>query len=130
MWYPQKTWEDVAVIYAEIKNPEDKQQLDDELLAAQEKKWYRRLIIISLSAQRYSVKELSEMFKLSEATIRRYIHAYNRDGISGLNPNKSPGRPRKISHWTMADWDKVLERTPDRYDLFNIDYPPSKPIWD
>ena len=118
------------MIYAEIKNPEDKQQLDDELLVAQEKKWYRRLIIISLSAQRYSVKELSEMFKLSEATIRRYIHAYNRDGISGLNPNKSPGRPRKISHWTMADWDKVLERTPDRYDLFNIDYPPSRPIWD
>lgn len=107
------------MIYAEINNPDEKQQLEDELAATPEKKWYRRLMIISLSAQRYTVKKLTEMFKLSEATIRRYIHAYNQEGISRLKANKSKGRPSKISHWTKDDWDKILAKTPNQYSLLN-----------
>ena len=105
------------MIYAE--NPLNHQQLNDELLAAKDKKWYRRLMIISLSKKKYSVKQLSEVFKVSKATIRRYIHAYNRYGISGVIPKKSPGRPSKISHWIKSDWDKVLQQTPNQYPKLN-----------
>lgn len=107
------------MIYAEIKDSNTQQEIDEQLKASEDKKWYRRLMIISLSAKRYTVKKLTEMFKLSEATIRRYIHAYNEDGLSGLKPNQSTGRPSKIAHWTKEAWDKVIQKTPNQYEKLN-----------
>ena len=104
------------MIYAKVKDSDAQQEINEELSATNNKKWYRRLMIISLSAQKYTVKKLTEMFQLSEATIRRYIHVYNQGGLSGLKPKQSSGRPSKISHWTKAVWDKVLEKTPNQYE--------------
>jgi transposase len=107
------------MIYAYMKDNNCQQEIDQQLKATENKKWYRRLMIISLSAKRYTVKKLQEMFQLSDATIRRYIHAYNQDGISGLRPNKATGRPSKIAHFKKEDWDKVLEKTPNQYEKLN-----------
>lgn len=107
------------MIYAKIKGQKEQKRLDDALRASEKKNWYRRLQIIFLSAQEYSVQKLSEMFKLCEATIRDYIHAYNQGGLDKLAPRKPPGRPPKIGHWTAADWDKVLEQTPNQYEKLN-----------
>jgi transposase len=103
------------MIYAEIKNQEEQKRLDDALKASNNKNWYRRLQVIALSAQKYTVQKLSEMFRLCQATIRNYIHTYNEGGLETLTPKKSPGRPPKVAHWTKEDWDKVLERTPNQY---------------
>jgi transposase len=65
------------------------------------------------------VKELSEMFKLCEATIRSYINSYNQGGLDELAPVKPPGRPPKIANWTKEQWDKVLGQTPDQYRKLN-----------
>jgi transposase len=99
-----------------MKDKNSQQEISEQLKATENKKWYRRLMIISLSAKRYTVKKLTEMFKLSEATIRRYIHAYNQDGLCGLRPKKATGRPSKIAHWPRESWDKVLEKTPNQYE--------------
>lgn len=107
------------MIYAKIKGKKEQKRLDDALKASEKKNWYRRLQIIFFSAQEYSVQKLSEMFKLCEATIRDYIHAYNQGGLDKLKPTKPPGRPPKIGHWTAADWDKVLEQTPNQYKKLN-----------
>lgn len=107
------------MIYAEIKNQEERIRFQDALKAAKDKNWYRRLQVIQLSAEKYSVQELCDTFKLCEATIRNYIHAYNQGGLDKLAPVKPPGRPPKIAHWTKEDWDKVLERTPDQYKKLN-----------
>ena len=109
------------MIYAEIKNVEERIRLQDALKATKDKNWYRRLQIIELSAEKYSVQELSDSFKLCEATVRNYIHSYNEGGLDGLAPGKSPGRPPKIAHWKKADWDKILEQTPNRYEKLNED---------
>ena len=107
------------MVYAKLKNPEEQKLLNDELKAAKDKNWYRRLQVIQLSAQKHKVKELSEMFGLCQQTIRNYIHAYNKGGLASLTPGKSPGRPTKIGHWTKEQWDEVLEQTPNQYEKLN-----------
>lgn len=107
------------MIFAQIKNQKEREKLDKALNAAKDKKWYRRLKIISLSAQQYTVPQLSQIFDLCEATIRNYIKSYNKSGLKGLSPDKPPGRPPKIAHWTKKDWDKVLQKTPNRYEKLN-----------
>ncbi len=108
------------MIYAEIKNQEEQIRFQDAMKASKDKNWYRRLQVIELSAEKYSVQELSDTFKLCEATIRDYIHSYNEGGLDRLAPVKPPGRPPKIGHWTKEQWDKVLEQTPDQYEKLNI----------
>ena len=107
------------MIYANIKSEEEQKQLDDALKASKSKNWYRRLKIIALSAAKHTVKQLSDMFDLCEATIRNYIHSYNQGGLDKLKPGKPSGRPPKIAHWTKEDWDKVLEQTPNQYEKLN-----------
>jgi len=107
------------MIYAEYKNSEDKEQLYSELKNAKNKNWYRRLQIVKLSAGKMSVQQLSKIFDLCEAVIRKYIKKYNENGLKELFPSKSPGRPPKIAHWTKQDWDKVMEQTPNQYDKLN-----------
>lgn len=104
------------MIFAKIRNKEEKEQLDDALRSSQKKVWYRRLQIIALSAKRHTVEQLSKMFDLSKATIRSYIKSYNQRGLDGLMPRKPPGRPPKIAHWTKEQWSEVLEQTPDQYE--------------
>jgi transposase len=104
------------MLYADIKSSEEQQRLDAAREAAKEKKWYCRLMIITLSAQKYTVQKLSEMFDLCQATIRNYVHAYNEGGLDQLRPKKAPGRPPKLADWTKAQWDAILARTPNQYE--------------
>jgi transposase len=107
------------MIYATISSEEAQRRLDEAIEEARDVKWYIRLRIIALSATKQTVKELSEMFDLCEATIRNYIHDYNRGGLQQLAPGKSTGRPPKIGSWTKAQWDEVLEQTPNQYKKLN-----------
>ena len=104
------------MIYARIKDEEERERLEKALETTRDRNWYRRLLIISLSSERYPVDRLSEMFNLCKATIRSYIKSYNEGSLEGLLPRKSTGRPPKIGHWTKNDWDEVLERTPNQYE--------------
>ena len=109
------------MIYAEIESQEEHIRLADALKASKDKDWYRRLRVIELSAEKQTVQELCNTFKLCEATIRSYIHSYNAGGLEALAPRKSPGRPPKIGHWTREQWDKVLEQTPNGYEKLEED---------
>jgi len=108
------------MIYAKIKDEEERIRLLDALEATRDKSWYLRLKVVELSAEQYTVQELCDTFKLCEATVRNYIHSYNKGGLDALAPGKSPGRPPKIGHWTKEQWDGVLEQTPDQYDRLDI----------
>lgn len=98
------------MLYAQLTKEEQK-QLRDELKIAKEVKWYRRLTIIHLSAQGFSVPELAEMFALSPASIRTYIHEYNEGGLAKLQPNHSSGRPKLLT-WSKAKWEDLLYQAP------------------
>ena len=107
------------MIYAKIKDQEAHKHLNDASKASKNKNWYRRLKIIEFSADKYTVKQLSGMFDLCEATTRNYIHSYNQGGLDKLKPVKPPGRSPRIANWTREQWDEVLEQTPNQYEKLN-----------
>lgn len=98
------------MIHAQV-GPEERRILGEVLQAATEAKWYRRLKIIDLSSQGYSVPELAQWFDLSEATIRSYIHNFNAGGVTGLQPKYGQGRPLTLT-WSQAEWQDVLAQSP------------------
>lgn len=102
------------MIYAQII-PEDRELLESEMKAAKDAKWYRRLKIIELSSQGKTVLELANLFGVSKATIRDYIHRYNEGGIGNLCPKRSPGRPVKIP-LSKAEFEELLHQSPCQFD--------------
>jgi hypothetical protein len=84
------------MIYAKV-DAQHKAELDTEMNRTKDAKWYRRLKIIDLSGQGFSVPELSEMFDLGDGTIRRYIHAYNEAGLDGLRPGYGQGSKQQTT---------------------------------
>jgi len=98
------------MIYAKV-DAQAKNTLQAEMNEATDAKWYRRLKVIDLSGQGFTVPELVRMFDLSSGTIRRYIHAFNEAGLDGLQPGYGQGRPLAVD-WTKAQWLDLLAQSP------------------
>lgn len=98
------------MIYIKV-DAQGKSTLHMEMKATTDAKWYRRLKVIDLSGQGFSVPDLSQMFDLAAGTIRRYIHAYNEAGLDGLRPRHGQGRPPALD-WTKAQWLDLLAQSP------------------
>lgn len=110
------------MIYAEISDASALQELDAALREATKPQWYRRLLIIKLSAtENLSVQKLAKMFTLSDDSIRSYIHKYNTSGLEALKPKSPPGCRGKITHFSKSDWDQLLEQTPNRHEKLQTD---------
>lgn len=82
-----------------------------EMKRTNDKRWYMRLKIIDLSSQGQSVSLLAQVFDLSEATIRSYIHRFNTAGVGGLQAGYGVGRPATLT-WTQTEWLAVLAQSP------------------
>ena len=110
------------MIYAELRDGSALERLDAALCEATKPQWYRRLLIIKLSAtEGLSVPKLARMFNLSDDSVRSYIHKYNTSGLEALMPKSSPGCRGKITHFRKSDWDRLFEQTPDQYEKLNTD---------
>lgn len=57
----------------------------------------RRAQIVLLSAQHVGVHDISREVGLHPINVRKWIHRFNRYGLQGLRPRRSPGRPRLFS---------------------------------
>ena len=53
-----------------------------------------RLVMILLSSQRLSPAVIAELLGCDAATVRRWIHRYNAEGVAGLDDRPRSGRPR------------------------------------
>ena len=56
----------------------------------------QRATIILLSERRKKVPELAEIFGVSRATVRLWIHRFNRHGEVGLYDTPRSGRPSSV----------------------------------
>jgi transposase len=72
----------------------------------------QRAHLILLSAQHHSVPELAGLFALQPATIRYWIHRFDRLGPAGLDDAPRSGRPRKVSPAVTARLQDLLPRDP------------------
>jgi len=98
-----------------IIDEQGQNELKDEMNQTKDKKWYRRLKIVDLSSQGYTVSELMNLFDLSGHTIRSYINAYNDGGLASLIPGYGQGRPLSLN-WTKAEWLNLIHQPPNDYD--------------
>ena len=101
------------MIYAKV-SPEDQALIAQELKTTRDAKWYRRLKIIQLSGHGNTVPQLAELFEVCKATVRDYLHRYNRGGLSALRRRFSPGAPLKIP-FTKAQGEELLHRSPSQF---------------
>jgi len=113
------------MIFARISSEEDEEQLHTALKEALKPYIYRRLLLIQFSAQGKGVVELASLFRLHPLTIRKYIHAYNRDGIQGVVPADKSGRPCDKSGrpcklpLTKDQWLDILHQAPATFEELN-----------
>jgi transposase len=57
----------------------------------------RRAIVVMMSAQGQSVRDVVSLMQVSEDYVRDVIHAFNERGFDALDPKWSGGRPKTIS---------------------------------
>ncbi|MDM8541515.1 helix-turn-helix domain-containing protein [Desulfococcaceae bacterium HSG9] len=105
------------MIYAEIWQ-NDAEPIKQELRRSGDSKWYRRMKIIDLSAQKKSVPELSSLSDVCLATVRDYIRRYNKNGLDGLRSGYGVGCPRKIP-FSKEEWEDLLHRSPCGFEQLN-----------
>ena len=101
------------MIYAKI-DAQEKDDLAAAMSNTTDAKWYRRLKVIDLSGQGYSVPTLAQMFDLHAGTVRRYIHDYNEAGLDGLRPGYGQGRPLAVD-WSKEQWLDLLAQSPTAF---------------
>lgn len=83
-------------LYSRALKADEKAKLE-ELRKDSDEDLARRAQIVLLSAQRTGVHEISAIVGLHPINARKWIHRFNRFGINGLFPRRSPGRPRLFS---------------------------------
>ena len=105
------------MLFAKVDN-DVRQMLQSEMRSAHNAKRYCRLKIIDLSGQGTAVAELARMFDLNPATIRTYIHAFNKHGLDGLRPGYGQGRPLTLD-WAAEQWLDVLSQAPCHLELLD-----------
>ena len=73
------------MIYAKVCDASALERLDAALCQATSLKWYRRLLIIKLSAtERLSAPKLAKMLNLCDDSVRSYIHKYKQFSVLKL----------------------------------------------
>lgn len=102
------------MIYAHV-NEAGRKELEQEIKANPEMKWYRRLKVIDQSSKGQTVPEISALFYLGPSTVRSYIHRYNQGGLAGLKPDYGQGRPPDISY-SKAEMEALIKRSPSQFE--------------
>lgn len=105
------------MIYANVDEP-GRTELVQAMKETNDKKWYRRLKIIDLSSQHFSVPVLVTMFELHPQTIGTYIQHYNQGGLEKLKPNYGQGRHLALD-WSKDQWLALLGQAPSQFEKLN-----------
>ncbi|NOZ29716.1 MAG: helix-turn-helix domain containing protein [Chloroflexi bacterium] len=72
----------------------------------------KRARIILLSAQGYTVPQISARVGLHPINVRKWIHRFNAHGVSGLQSGKSPGRPPRFTEEQRLAIIKLAQANP------------------
>ena len=83
-------------LYARPIKADEKSKLE-ELARSSDEEMARRARIVLLSAQRTGVHEIGAVVDLHPINVRKWIHRFDKYGVKGLTPRRSPGRPRVFS---------------------------------
>lgn len=84
-------------LYVRTLRADDRVQLEEMLRSEPQGEIGQRARIVLLSAERLGVQDISKIAGLHPINVRKWIHRFNRYGLNGLSPRRSPGRPKLFS---------------------------------
>ena len=70
----------------------------------------RRAIVVMMSGQGQTVRDITSLLQVSEDYVRDVIHAFNERGFDALDPRPSGGRPKRIGK-QLRTWICTIART-------------------
>jgi len=77
-------------------------------------RWVKRILAILSLADGQSDQMVAIMLKVSPESIRLWLKAVLTEGISGISPTKSPGRPAKLTKSQRKELAKMIEIAPQK----------------
>lgn len=107
-------------LYVRNLTVDERRRLEDLLRREGDSDVARRARIVLLSAQKRGVQEISATVALHPINVRKWIHRFNRYGLNGLYPKRSPGRPRLFDEKQRAEIVNLATTEPE--DL-GLDFP-------
>ena len=84
-------------LYVRPLSEEERLQLDTMIAQSKPETLGTRAHIVLLSSQGYSSAEISSLVGRHPASVRKWIHRFNDQGIASLTDAPSPGRKRSFS---------------------------------
>ncbi|MGW2619881.1 IS630 family transposase [Streptomyces sp. NPDC001500] len=77
----------------------------------------RRAIVVLMSAQGQTVKDITSLMQVGEDYVRDVIHAFNERGFDALDPKWSGGRPKTISERVRAHIRLIARTSPADWNI-------------
>ena len=99
---PKKSKIDIFNVMSEEKLDEALESLDYPI------RYYQRLIAMKLISIGHNHKETGEILRVSYRSINRWAKACEKDGLDGLIPNFSGGKPSKLSEENKVQFKQIL----------------------
>ena len=72
----------------------------------------KRILSIFLIAEGYLPEGIGNLLQVSGESVRLWLNAFLLQGISGLETNKSPGRPPKLTKTQKKELAKIIDKGP------------------
>lgn len=75
-------------------------------------KVFLRAKAVDLSSQGWKIPEIAEIVERDRSVVSRWLHRFDDEGIDGLWPKKSPGRPPKVTAEFRDAVDQAARQNP------------------
>ncbi|MFQ6048380.1 MAG: IS630 family transposase [Phycisphaerae bacterium] len=73
---------------------------------------FLRAQAVDLSSRGWKVPEIAEIVRRDRSVVSRWLHRFEEEGIEGLWPRKSPGRPPKVTAEFRQAADEAARENP------------------
>lgn len=86
--------------------------IQNEILRSEEARYDHRLHGILLACRGHSSYAIADMFGQNPTTVQRWIRAFEKRGLAGLQDCERSGRPTSLTPKQFREIDAVLRKTP------------------
>jgi transposase len=101
------------MLYARQPTDEERQELE-RMVRQEVGRVSQRAQMVLLSIRRKKVPAIADIFDVSRATVRFWLHRFNELGPSGLYDEERSGRPRKITEDVKDTIRQIMQTGPEQ----------------
>ena len=86
--------------------------IQNEILRSEVARYDHRLHGILLACRGYNSYEIGDLFGQNPTTVQRWIRAFEKNGLSGLQDTERSGRPTSLTPKQFREIDSALRKSP------------------